>query len=167
MNRINKLPLMALALGTMLTTATVAWAEGETTTDTQTQTDMNTGTDLNTDTGTSMDTTSDVDADALPLDAAMLKEIDDDSVMYDGMSVGDIEGTDVYVGEDDIGEIETVLGDETGQVAAYILSVEDGVFDLSSTKFVVPVDQFTFDSENDRFNTQLTQADIETYQTWQ
>ena len=157
MTRINKLPLMALVMGTMLTAATVAWAEGETTTETQTQTDMN----------TTIDSTADVDADALPLDAAMLKEIDDDSVMYDGMSVGDIEGTDVYVGEDDIGEIETVLGDETGQVAAYILSVEDGVFDLSSTKFVVPVDQFTFDAENDRFNTQLTQADIETYQTWQ
>ena len=157
MTRINKLPLMALVMGTMLTAATVAWAEGETTTETQTQTDMN----------TTIDNSADVDADALPLDAAMLKEIDDDSVMYDGMSVGEIEGTDVYVGEDDIGEIETVLGDETGQVAAYILSVEDGVFDLSSTKFVVPVDQFTFDAENDRFNTQLTQADIETYQTWQ
>ena len=157
MTRINKLPLMALVMGTMLTAATMAWAEGETTTETQTQMDTN----------TTIDSTADVDAETLPLDAAMLKEIDDDSVMYDGMSVGDIEGTDVYVGEDDIGEIETVLGDETGQVAAYILSVEDGVFDLSSTKFVVPVDQFTFDSENDRFNTQLTQADIETYQTWQ
>jgi len=153
MNRINKLPLMALAFGAMMTAATVAWAEGETTTQT--------------DTNTTIDATTNVDADSMPLDAAMLKEIDDDDVMYDGMSVGEIEGTDVYVGEDDIGEIETVLGDETGQVTAYILSVEDGVFDLDSTKFVVPVDQFTFDSENDRFNTQLTQADIETYQTWQ
>jgi hypothetical protein len=157
MNRINKLPLMALAFGAMMTAATVAWAEGETTTETQTQTDMN----------TTVDSSADVDADALPLDAAMLKEIEDENVMHDGMTVGEIEGTDVYVGEDDIGEIETVLGDETGQVAAYILSVEDGVFDLSSTKFVVPVDEFTFDAENDRFNTQLTQADIETYQTWQ
>ena len=155
MTRINKLPLMALAFGAMMTAATVAWAEGEV--ETQTQTDMN----------TTIDSTADVNADTLPLDAAMLKEIDDDNVMHDGMTVGEIEGTDVYVGEDDIGEIETVLGDETGQVAAYILSVEDGVFDLSSTKFVVPVDQFTFDAENDRFNTQLTQADIETYQTWQ
>lgn len=157
MIRINKLPLMALVMGTMLTAATVAWAEGETTTDTQTQTDMN----------TTIDSTADVNADTLPLDTSMLKEIEDESVMYDGMTVGEIEGTDVYVGEDDIGEIETVLGDESGQVAAYILSVEDGVFDLSSTKLVVPVDEFTFDAENDRFNTQLTQADIETYQTWQ
>lgn len=157
MIRINKLPLMALVMGTMLTAATVAWAEGETTTDTQTQTDMN----------TTIDTTTDVDADSLPLDTSMLKEIEDESVMHDGITVGEIEGTDVYVGEDDIGEIETVLGDESGQVAAYILSVEDGVFDLSSTKLVVPVDEFTFDAENDRFNTQLTQADIETYQTWQ
>jgi hypothetical protein len=153
MTKINKLPLMALAFGAMMTAATVAWAEGETTTETQTQTDMN--------------ATTNVDANNLPLDATMLKEIEDDSVMYDGMTVGEIEGTDVYVGEDDIGEIETVLGDENGQVQAYILSVEDGVFDLSSTKLVVPVDEFTFDSENDRFNTQLTQADIETYQTWQ
>lgn len=154
MTRINKLPLMALAFGAMMTAATVAWAEGETT-------------DMNSTTGTTIDSTSNVDADALQLDAAMLKEIEDEDVMYDGLTVGEIEGTDVYVGEDDIGEIETVLGDESGQVQAYILSVEDGVFDLSSTKFVVPVDQFTFDSENDRFNTQLTQADIETYQTWQ
>lgn len=153
MNRINKLPLMALAFGAMMTAATVAWAEGETTTQT--------------DTNTTIDSTTNVDADALPLDATMLKEIEDEDVMYDGLTVAEIEGTDVYVGEDDIGEIETVLGDESGQVQAYILSVEDGVFDLSSTKFVVPVDQFTFDSENDRFNTQLTQADIETYQTWQ
>lgn len=143
MTKINKLPLMALAFGAMMTAATVAWAEGETT-------------DLNTTT-----------TEALPLDATMLKEVEDESVMYDGMTVGEIEGTDVYVGEDDIGEIETVLSDETGQVQAYILSVDDGVFDLSSTKLVVPVDEFTFDSENDRFNTQLTQADIETYQTWQ
>jgi hypothetical protein len=157
MIRINKLPLMALVMGTMLTAATVAWAEGETTTDTQSQTDMN----------TTIDSTADVNADTLPLDAAMLKEIDDDNVMHDGMTVGEIEGTDVYVGEDDIGEIETVLGDESGQVAAYILSVEDGVFDLSSTKLVVPVEEFTFDAENDRFKTQLTQADIETYQTWE
>ena len=44
MTRIHKLPLMALVLGTMLTAATVAWAEGETTTESQTQTDMNTDT---------------------------------------------------------------------------------------------------------------------------
>lgn len=157
MTKINKLPLMALAFGTMMTAATVAWAEGETTTETQTQTDMN----------TTIDNTTDVDADALPLDATMLKEIEDEDVMYDGMTVGEIEGTDVYVGEDDIGEVETVLGDETGQVQAYILSVEDGVFDLDATKFVIPADEFTFDADNDRFNTQLTQADIETYQTWQ
>ena len=154
MTRINKLPLMALAFGAMMTAATVAWAEGETT-------------DMNSTTGTTIDSTADANADALPLDTSMLKEIEDEDVMYDGLTVGEIEGTDVYVGEDDIGEIETVLGDDSGQVQAYILSVEDGVFDLSSTKFVVPVDEFTFDSENDRFNTQLTQADIETYQTWQ
>ena len=159
MTRIDKLPLMALVFGTMLMAATVAWAEGETTTESQTQTDMNTG--------TTMDSTSDVDADALPLDTSLLKEIEDDSVMYDGMTVGEIEGSDVYVGEDDIGEIEEVLGDDTGQVQAYILSVEDGIFDLDATKFVVPVDEFTFDSANGRFKTQLTQADIETYQTWQ
>lgn len=154
MTRINKLPLMALVFGAMMTAATVAWAEGETT-------------DMNSTTGTTIDSTTNVDADALPLDATMLKEIEDEDVMYDGLTVGEIEGTDVYVGEDDIGEIETVLGDESGQVQAYILSVEDGVFDLNATKFVVPADEFTFDSENDRFNTQLTQADIETYQTWQ
>ncbi len=159
MTRIDRLPLMALALGTMLTAATVAWAESDSATETQTQTDMNTGTTL--------DTTTNVEADTLPLDAAMLKEIEDDSVMYDGLTVGEIEGTDVYVGEDDIGEIEQVLGDENGQVAAYILSVEDGVFGLDATKFVVPVEEFTFDAENGRFSTQLTQADIETYQTWQ
>ena len=152
MTGINKLPLMALAFGAMMTAATLAWAEGETTTETQTQTDMN--------------TTTNVEANAT-LDAAMLKEIEDDSVMYDGMTVGEIEGTDVYVGEEDIGEIETVLGDESGQVAAYILSVDDGIFDLDARKFVVPVDQFTFDAENDRFRTQLTQVDIGTYQTWE
>lgn len=154
MTRINKLPLMALAFGAMMTAATVAWAEGETT-------------DMNSTTGTTIDSTADANADALPLDTSMLKEIEDEDVMYDGLTVGEIEGTDVYVGEDDIGEIETVLGDDSGQVQAYILSVEDGVFDLDSTKFVVPTGEFTFDSENDRFNTQLTQADIETYQTWQ
>ena len=143
MTRINKLPLMALAFGAMMTAATVAWAEGETT-------DMNTTT-----------------TDTLPLDATMLTEIEDESVMYDGLTVGEIEGTDVYVGENDIGEIEKVLADDTGQVQAYILGVEDGVFDLDATKFVVPADEFTFDAENERFSTQLTQADFETYPTWQ
>ena len=45
MTRINKLPLMALAFGAMMTAATVAWAEGETT-------------DMNSTTGTTIEATA-------------------------------------------------------------------------------------------------------------
>jgi hypothetical protein len=158
MKNICQLPLLGLAFGAMLTTATAAWAEGEVTTGQQTETQMDTGA------GTTLDT--DATAESM-LDTSALKEIEDENVMYDGMTVGEIEGTDVYVGEEDIGEIEEVLGDDSGQVQAYILSVEDGIFDLDATKFVVPVDQFTFDAENGRFSTQLTQVDIEGYETWE
>lgn len=173
-----KLPLLALAFGTMMTAATAAYAEGDvdttiqsdtgTSTDLNTNTDLdNTGTDLNTDTTNTQTMDADVEASTTALDTSVLKEIEDDSVMHDGLTVGEIEGSDVYVGDEDIGEIDVVLGDDSGLVKAYILSVSDGVFDMDATKVVVPAEKFTFDAENDRFSTQLTQADLETYETWE
>jgi sporulation protein YlmC with PRC-barrel domain len=101
------------------------------------------------------------------LDSAILIEIEDDSMTHQGLTVSEIEGMDVYTtGDENIGEVEDVLGDDTGQIKAFVVEISDGVFDLDPRKVVVPADRLTLDAENDRFDTQLTQADIEGFDQW-
>jgi sporulation protein YlmC with PRC-barrel domain len=181
MKAIYQLPIFALALGAMVTGASLAQAEGEVESEDQTQiesdvqtetdTDLDTSTDMETDLETDADigTTLDTDAaaEAEMLDSAVLIEIEDDSVIHQGLTVSELEGMDVYTtGDENIGEVEDVLGDDTGQVKAFVVEIADGVFDLDPRKVVVPADRLTLNIENDRFDTQLTQADIEGFDQW-
>ncbi|MDZ4734941.1 MAG: PRC-barrel domain-containing protein [Rhodospirillaceae bacterium] len=177
MNKLYGVPLFALALGALVTGASMAQAEGELDTQTQTEsdvqtemdTDLDTSTDMESDLDTDIDTTLDTDAaaEAEMLDSAVLIEIEDDAVTHQGLTVSEIEGMDVYTSNDEsIGEVEDVLGDETGQVKAFVIGISDGVFDLDARKVVVPADRLTLNAENDRFDTQLTQTDIEGFDQW-
>ncbi|MEX1109900.1 MAG: PRC-barrel domain-containing protein [Dongiaceae bacterium] len=159
MNKMYGLPLFALALGALVTGASLAQAEGELETQTQTESD------LNSDMNTGVDTDS--AAETQLLDSAVLIEIEDETVTHDGLTVSEIEGMDVYTtGDENIGEVDEVLGDETGQVQAFVVEIADGVFDLDPRKVIVPADRLTLDTENDRYRTQLTQADIEGFDQW-
>jgi sporulation protein YlmC with PRC-barrel domain len=163
MKAIYQLPIFALALGAMVTGASLAQAEGELETQTQIESDVQT--EMDTDMGTTLD--SDTAAEAEMLDSAVLIEIEDDSVTHQGLTVSELEGMDVYTtGDENIGEVEDVLGDETGQVKAFVVEIADGVFDLDPRKIVVPADRLTLNVENNRFDTQLTQADIEGFEQW-
>jgi sporulation protein YlmC with PRC-barrel domain len=163
MKAIYQLPIFALALGAMVTGASLAQAEGELETQTQIESDVQT--EMDTDMGTTLD--SDTAAEAEMLDSAVLIEIEDDSVTHQGLTVSELEGLDVYTtGDENIGEVEDVLGDETGQVKAFVVEIADGVFDLDPRKIVVPADRLTLNVENNRFDTQLTQADIEGFEQW-
>jgi sporulation protein YlmC with PRC-barrel domain len=163
MKAIYHLPIFALALGAMVTGASLAQAEGELETQTQIESDVQT--EMDTDMGTTLDT--DAAAEAEMLDSAVLIEIEDDSVTHQGLTVSELEGLDVYTtGDENIGEVEDVLGDETGQVKAFVVEIADGVFDLDPRKIVVPADRLTLNVENNRFDTQLTQADIEGFEQW-
>ncbi|MEX0808285.1 MAG: PRC-barrel domain-containing protein [Dongiaceae bacterium] len=175
MNKMYGIPLFALALGAMVTGASIAQAEGELETQTESDlnTDMNSNTDINdtTDMNNTVDTDTGIDIDAAAeaqlLDSAVLIEIEDETVTHEGLTVSEIEGMDVYtVGDENIGEVEEVLGDDTGQVQAFVIGISDGVFDLDARKVVVPADRLTLDTTNDRFQTQLTQADIEGFDQW-
>ena len=177
MKAIYHLPIFALALGAMVTGASLAQAEGEVDTETQIEsdvqtemdTDLDTSTDMESDLDTDLDTTLDTDtaAEAEMLDSAVLIELEDDSVTHQGLTVSEIEGMDVYTtGDENIGEIEDVLGDDNGEVKAFVVEISDGVFDLDPRKIVVPADRLTLNAENDRFDTQLTQADIEGFEQW-
>ncbi|MEX2200740.1 MAG: PRC-barrel domain-containing protein [Dongiaceae bacterium] len=171
MKAIYQLPIFALALGAMVTGASLAQAEGELDTQTQTEmnTDLDTSTDMESDLDTDIDTTLDTDsaAEAEMLDSAVLIEIEDDNVTHQGLTISELEGMDVYTtGDENIGEVEDVLGDDTGQVKAFVVEISEGVFDLDPRKIVVPADRLTLNAENDRFDTQLTQADIEGFEQW-
>jgi sporulation protein YlmC with PRC-barrel domain len=183
MTNVYRIPLFGLALGAMVAGASLAQAEGDVETQDQTQiesgvetgTEMDTGMDtgLDSDVDTGLDAQTKIDADietgaeSQILDTAVRIEIEDDAVTHQGLTVSEIEGMDVYTtGDESIGEVEDVLGDDTGEVKAFVIEISDGVFDLDPRKVVVPVDRLTLDAENDRFNTQLTQADIEAFELW-
>lgn len=64
-----------------------------------------------------------------------------------------------------IGEIDSVALGQDGTLA-YVLEIEEGFMGMRDKEVVVPMDRLSFDAKNNRFTTDLAEADFQNLQTW-
>ena len=65
---------------------------------------------------------------------------------------------------ENIGDIETVLLDSSGQPVAYVVEIDDGFLDLGDSEVVMNVGDLTW--ENDHYTTSMTADEVEQLPTW-
>ncbi|WOI58052.1 PRC-barrel domain-containing protein [Palleronia sp. LCG004] len=95
----------------------------------------------------------------LPLAGAALAQSADVS------SYTDVDGLEIMGADnDEVGEIETVLVDGSGQPVAFVVEVDDGFLDLGDTEVVMNVDDLTWDG--DQYTTEMTADEVEQLPTW-
>ncbi|MFO7597067.1 MAG: PRC-barrel domain-containing protein [Desulfocurvibacter africanus] len=100
---------------------------------------------------------------------AVLIELDDDNpkISYEGVEIDELEGMDVYSsGGERLGEIEEFLGDDSGQVKAFVMEVPHGFMNLQDKEYVIPAERLKFDKEQGRFIADFTQNDISQLKAW-
>ena len=103
-------------------------------------------------------------ADGLAVKA--LRELDDDNatVMWNGLTVDQIEDMDIVNAEGDtIGDIEEVLADAEGRIVAVTAEV-GGFLGLGDKEVVVSLDHLEL--QGDRFITALTADQLEASPRW-
>jgi len=83
----------------------------------------------------------------------------------DVSSYTDIDDIDV-VGSDSnkIGEVETVLVDDTGMPVAMVVEVNDGFLDLGDSDVIMQMNELTW--EDGRYTTTMTSEDISGLPIW-
>lgn len=83
----------------------------------------------------------------------------------DVSSYTDIDDIDV-VGSDSnkIGEVETVLVDDTGMPVAMVVEVNDGFLDLGDSDVIMQMNELTW--EDGRYTTTMTSEDISGLPMW-
>lgn len=64
-----------------------------------------------------------------------------------------------------MGEVEEVLVDQQGNVA-YAIEVEEGFLGLRDTEVILPADRLSYDAQNNRFSTDMTEAEIRSLPVW-
>jgi hypothetical protein len=98
--------------------------------------------------------------------ASDLSEVDDDdrAVSPFGLSVDEVEDMNIAnTAGEKIAEVEEVLEDGAGQIVAVAIDVEDGILDDDDDR-VIGLDELQL--TDDRFTTELTQAQIEATPRW-
>lgn len=102
------------------------------------------------------------------IDVAALHEIDDDrtDIRHEGFSIDEIEDMDVFRDGEVIGEVEAVLGDESGRIVALVVEYDDGFLGLGDDEVVVPIDQLEFDVSERRVTTTLTDEQLRAMPIW-
>lgn len=78
----------------------------------------------------------------------------------------DVDDVDIMssTNNEDVGEVETVLVDDSGQPVAYVVEIDDGFLDLGDSEVVMNVDDLTW--EDDHYTTSMTSEDVEELPTW-
>lgn len=64
-----------------------------------------------------------------------------------------------------IGEIDSVALGRDGTLA-YVLEIEEGFMGMREKEVVVPMERLSFDAQNNRFTSDLAEADFQNQQTW-
>lgn len=100
--------------------------------------------------------------------ATAYTELDDDAFVVEpfNLTVDEIEDMDIYgPGDDDqIGEIEEVLVDSSGNVAGFAVETE-GFLGFGGEDVIVGIDQLQL--VGDHFNTSLTEDQLEALPRWE
>jgi sporulation protein YlmC with PRC-barrel domain len=94
-------------------------------------------------------------------------EVDDDAFIVDlfGLTVDDIDDMDIYgPGGDQVGEVEKVLVDASGEVVGFAVETE-GFLGIGDEDVIVGVDQLEL--VGDRFVTSLTEEQLEELPRWE
>ena len=106
-------------------------------------------------------------APALAQTATTYMDVEDDAMVVEpfGLTVDQIEDMDIYgPGDDDqIGEIEDVLTDASGEIVGFSVETE-GFLGIGGEDVVVGVDQLEL--AGDRFVTSLTEEQLEQLPRW-
>ena len=99
------------------------------------------------------------------IDVAALVEIDDDrtDVTYEGFSIDEIEDMNLVRNGEVIGEVEAVLGDASGGVAA--LAVELRI-PGPNDEVVIPIDSVTFSADRRTVETSLGDEELTALPRW-
>ena len=93
-------------------------------------------------------------------------EVENDATMVPGfnMTVGQIEDLDIYAANgDEVGEVEEVLANSTGQVAAVAAEV-GGFLGIGAKEVIIGLDQIQL--QGDRLLTSLTRDQLEQLPAW-
>ena len=95
-----------------------------------------------------------------PLGAAATAQTMD---ITDYQAIQDVEVVTEADGQE-VGEIEEVLVDGTGEVVAAVVEVDDGFLDLGDSDVVIQLDDLTWNGGE--FTTSLTEGQMQSLPTW-
>jgi PRC-barrel domain len=98
--------------------------------------------------------------------AVEYRELEDDAMMVEpfALSAGELEDMDIFGPEgEQIGEVEDVMTDATGQITGFAVETE-GFIGLGSEDVIVPLT--ALELEGERFVTTLTEDELENLPEW-
>ncbi len=103
---------------------------------------------------------------AQDLDVSQLHELDDDQtdIRHEGFTIDDIEDMDVMRDGEEIGEVEAVLADASGEIVALAIDFDDRVRENDDA--VVPIDAVEFAADRREVHITLTNAELAALPDW-
>lgn len=98
-----------------------------------------------------------------------LQELDDDraDLLYEGIPINELEDMQVVRNGEVIGEIEGILGDETGQVVALLIEHEENLLGLGDEDLIVSVDLIEIDRAGKRVEISLSDEELAELPVWE
>lgn len=102
------------------------------------------------------------------IDVAALQEVDDDrtDVQHNGFTVEQIEDMDLVRDGDVIGEVEEVLADASGEIAALVVELRDGNIRQGDDEVVLPIDGLDFASDRGVVQTTMSDEELAALPGW-
>lgn len=103
---------------------------------------------------------------AQDIDVTQLHELDDDrtDIRYEGFTIDEIEDMEVMRDGEEIGEVEAVLANSSGEVVALAVEFEDRVRDDEDA--VVTIDVVDFDADRREVHITLTNEELAALPDW-
>lgn len=100
--------------------------------------------------------------------SSALREVDDDrtDLVYQGLTVDQLEDLDVVRDGEVIGEIEEVLANDQDEIVAVVVEYGGGFLDLGEREVVMPVEQLQFDGDARQAATTMGDDDLKALQVW-
>ena len=108
-------------------------------------------------------------ATAQDLDRSRLQVLDDDrdDVRYQDVSLSRLEDMEIRREGQVIGEVEEILGDESGEPVALVVEFEGEVMGGNDREVIIPLDQLEMDAPGNRLNVSLEDEELSALPTWE
>ena len=102
------------------------------------------------------------------IDVASLSELDDDrtDITHEDLTIDEIEDLDVVRDGEVIGEVEEVLGDDSGQIAALVIEYGGNAVGIGDRDVVIAIDEVEFPAGRQEIEISLTDDELAALPEW-